>query len=98
MIRILYYSLTIVFGIIGLLLYIKNIKKIDSISIFSHLLMVCYLLIIGGTVYTHITSFHAIRPLYLGNIYIIQTIFILLNIYRKVSVSKKVSIDNEKNN
>ena len=81
-IRIIYYSLTIVFGIIGLFVYIRNIKKIDSISIFSHLLMICYLLIIGGTAYTHVTSFHAIRPLYLGNIYIIQTIFILLNIYR----------------
>lgn len=81
-IRILYYSLTIVFGIVGLLLYLKNIKKIDSISILSHLLLMCYLLIIGGTSYTHVTSFHAIRPLYLGNIYILQSIFIMINLYR----------------
>ena len=98
MIRILYYSLTIVFGIIAILLYLNNIKKFDYISILSHLLLICYLLIIGGTVYTHVTSFDAIRPLYLGNIYIIQTIFILLNLYRRVSVSKEVSIDNKKSN
>lgn len=82
MIRILYYSLTIVFSIISILVYLKNIKKFDSISIISHILIMCYGLIIGGVAYTHTTSFHAIRPLYLGNIYIIQSIFILINLYR----------------
>lgn len=88
-IRIIYYSITIVFGILSLLLYLKNIKRFDSLSINSHLLLISYLLIIGGTVYTHITSFHAIRPLYLGNIYIIQTIFILLNICRLKNFKEK---------
>lgn len=82
LIRIIYMILTVLFGIIALLIYLRNIFKWDSISILSHILVICYGLIIGGTVYTHITSFHAIRPIYLGNIYIIQTIFILINIYR----------------
>ena len=88
-IRIIYYSLTIVLGILSLFLYFKNIKKFDSINILNHVLLICYLLIIGGVTYTHVTSFHAIRPLYLGNIYIIQTIFILLNIYRMKDYLKK---------
>lgn len=82
LIRIIYYSLTIVFSIVSLLIYLKNILKWDFISIISHILIICYLLIIGGVAYTHTTSFHAIRPLYLGNVYIIQSIFILLNLYR----------------
>ena len=81
-IRLVYKWLTIIFSIISLFIYFKNIRKLDTISIISHVLLVSYLLIIGGVVYTHITSFHAIRPLYLGNIYIIQNIFILLNMYR----------------
>ena len=84
--RIIYKYFTIIFRIISVLLYLKNIKKIDSISILSHLLLICYLLIIGGVAYTHTTSFHAIRPIYLGNIYIIQCLFILINIYRIKSV------------
>ena len=81
-IRLVYKWLTIIFSIISLFIYFKNVRKLDTISIISHVLLVSYLLIIGGVVYTHITSFHAIRPLYLGNIYIIQNIFILLNMYR----------------
>ena len=88
LIRIMYYSLTIVFSIVSLLIYLKNILKLDIISIISHILIVCYLLIIGGVSYTHVTSFHAIRPLYLGNIYIIQNIFILINLYRLKKVKK----------
>ena len=81
-IRIMYEILTIVLSIVSLIIYIKNLKKFDHISIISHLLMVCYMLIIGGVAYTHISSFNAIRPLYLGNVYIIQSIFIILNMYR----------------
>lgn len=81
-IRIIYEILTIVLSVVSLIIYIKNIKKFDHISIISHLLIVCYMLIIGGVAYTHISSFNAIRPLYLGNVYIIQSIFIILNMYR----------------
>ena len=81
-IRLLYKWLTIMFSIISLFVYFKNIRKFDTINIINHILVVCYCLIIGGVVYTHITSFHAIRPLYLSNIYIIQSLFILLNMYR----------------
>ena len=88
-IRIIYMVLTIVLSIISLFLYFKNIKKFDAISIISHILMVSYLLIIGGVAYTHITSFNSIRPLYLGNVYIIQSIFIILNMYRIKDFTKK---------
>lgn len=88
-IRQIYKWFTIVFSIVALLLYLRNIKKKDGISVFSHLLLICYLLIVGGVAYTHISSFNAIRPLYLGNVYILQTIFILLNIYRIKDFCKK---------
>ena len=81
-IRKIYEFLTIVFSFISLFIYFKNIKKFDSISILSHLLLICYLLIIGGVSYTHISSFNSIRPLYLANIYIIQSIFIIINVHR----------------
>ena len=88
-IRIIYMVLTIVLSIVSLFIYIKNIKKFDSISIISHILIISYLLIIGGVAYTHISSFNAIRPLYLGNIYIIQSIFIIFNMYRIKDFKKK---------
>ena len=81
-IRVIYELITIVFSVFSIFLYIKNIKKFDNISIISHLLLISYLLIVGGVAYTHISSFNAIRPLYLGNVYIIQSIFIILNMYR----------------
>lgn len=81
-IRIIYKYITIIFGIISIIIYFKNIIKFDNISVISHILMVIYILIIGGVVYTHTTSFHAIRPLYLGILYIVQTLFILINMYR----------------
>ena len=80
--RIIYFAFTTLFSIIALFIYAKNINKLDSINIFSSILMICYLLIIFGVTYTHITSFHAVRPIYLGNVYIIQNIFILINLYR----------------
>lgn len=82
LIRLIYKYLTIIFSIICLIIYLKNILKFDEISIISHILIICYALIIGGVAYTHTTSFHAIRPLYLGNIYILQCIFIVVNLYR----------------
>ena len=89
-VRIIYKYLSIIFSILALIIYIKNIKKFDRKSIISHILLVCYLLIIGGITYTHTTSFHSIRPIYLGNIYVIQNIFILINISRiKISNIKK---------
>lgn len=89
-IRIIYEILTIVLSLVSLFIYFKNIKKFDSISIISHLLIISYMLIIGGVAYTHISSFNAIRPLYLGNVYIIQTIFVLLNIYRIKDYKKRI--------
>jgi hypothetical protein len=80
--RIIFMVLTIILSIVSLVIYFRNIIKFDSISIISHLLMISYLLIIGGVTYTHISSFNAIRPLYLGNVYIIQSLFIIFNMYR----------------
>ena len=87
-IRQIYKWFTIVFSILAILIYFKNIKKFDEISIVSHILMVCYLLIVGGVAYTHTTAFHAIRPLYLGNVYILQSIFIGVNLYRLRVIKK----------
>lgn len=92
-IRTIYEILTIILSIICLGIYIKNIKKFDYISILSHLLIICYMLIIGGVAYTHISSFNAIRPLYLANIYMIQSIFIMLNMYR---IEDKISLRHNK--
>ena len=93
MLRIIYELTTIILGIISLIVYIKNIKKIDNINIINHLLVISYMLIIGGVAYTHISSFNAIRPLYLANIYMIQSIFIVLNLYRiKDKINIKTSL------
>ena len=81
-IRVIYECFTILLSIISLIIYFKNILKFDRISILSHILVISYCLILGGIVYTHTTSFHSIRPLYFGNIYIIQSIFILINLGR----------------
>ena len=81
-IRLIYKYFTIILSVLSIVIYLKNIRKFDEISIISHILIVCYCLIIGGVAYTHTTSFHAIRPLYLGNVYILQNIFLLLNLYR----------------
>ena len=80
--RLLYKYFTVIFSVVALIIYFKNIKKLDKLNLISHILLMCYLLILGGVVYTHTTSFHAIRPLYLGNIYIIQDLFILVQLCR----------------
>lgn len=87
-VRQFYKYFTIIFSIISLIIYFKNILKFDEISILSHILLVCYELIIGGVTYTHTTSFHAIRPLYLGIIYIVQSMFIVINLAR-IKFNKK---------
>ncbi len=89
-IRMIYEVITILLSIVSIFLYLKNLKKFDNITIISSILLVCYMLIIGGVAYTHITSFNAIRPLYLANIYTIQSIFIILNIYRLKDKSKRI--------
>ena len=61
--------------------------------ILRHLLIICYMLIIGGVAYTHISSFNAIRPLYLANVYMILSIFIMLNMYR---IEDKISLRHNK--
>lgn len=88
-IRNIYKYLTIVFSIISLIFYFKNIKKKDKLNFILHVIFFIYLIILGGVVYTHATAFHAIRYRYLSNIYILQNIFILLNLYRW--------LDNKKN-
>ncbi|MBQ6436770.1 hypothetical protein IJJ27_04440 [bacterium] len=80
--RFFYQYLTPIMSILALFIYGYNFTKFDSRSILCHLLVTCYLLIIGGIAYTHTTSFHAIRPLYLGNIYLIQSLFILISLSR----------------
>ena len=88
-IRIIYKYLTIVFSILALIIYLINIKKLDKLNLLIHLILLSYLIILFGVVYTDVTAFHAIRYRYLGNIYILQNIFILLNIYRYIDNKKE---------
>lgn len=81
-IRKTYEIFTVAFSIISLIIYIKNIRKKDILNLILHIILIIYLIIICGVTYTHITAFDAIRYCYLGNIYILQSIFILLNLYR----------------
>ena len=88
-IRVFYQSFTLIFSLIAFIIYLTNITQFDQKSILSHLLLICYCLIIGGLAYTHATSFHAIRPLYFGNVYLIQSLFILINLSRVTAGNKK---------
>ena len=81
-IRIIYKYFTIIFSIIGIFIFIRNIKLRDKINLLITITLITYLIILFGVVYTHTTSFYAIRYFYLGNIYILQSIFILLNMHR----------------
>lgn len=81
-VRMIYKNLTIVFSFIGLFIYIKNIKKKDKLNLLIHIILIIYLFILFGVVYTHVTAFNAIIYRYLSNIYILQNLFILLNLYR----------------
>ena len=86
-IRIIYAVIITLLSIPALIIYIKNIKSKNKIIILEHILLLIYLLIMCGVVYTHVTAFNAIRYRYLSNIYIIQSIFIFLNIL--VFIDKK---------
>ena len=81
-IRKSYEIFTIVFSVISLLVYLKNINKKDNLNLIIHLIVFIYSIIICGVTYTHTTAFDAIRYCYLGNVYILQNLFILLNLYR----------------
>ena len=86
-IRIIYKYSTIILSVISIILYIKNIKKKDKLNILLHTILLIYIIIICGVVYTNVTAFFAIRYRYLANIYILQSLFILLNMYRLIEKS-----------
>ena len=81
-IRQIYMYLTIIFIVVSIIIYLKNIFKFDELNIIIDLILISYLVIILGVAYTDVTAFHAIRYMYLGNTYILQSLFILLNLYR----------------
>lgn len=81
-IRQTYKYFTIIFSIVSLIIYLKNIKKKDKLNIILHIILIIYLIILCGVTYTHTTAFNAIRYGYLGSIYILQNLFIILNLYR----------------
>ena len=80
--RLFYQFFISIFSIVSLVIYFINIKKFDILGIIINILLLSYFIIISGIVYTHITAYHAIRYMYLGNIYILQELFIILNLYR----------------
>ena len=82
--RLVYKYFTIIFSIISLLIYIKNITKKDEFNIVLHSILLSYLAIIGGVAYTNVTAFPSIRYFYLGNTYILQNLFILINLIRYI--------------
>ncbi len=81
-IRLIYKYLTIIFSIIGVITYIRFIKRKDNLNNILHIIVLLYLIILGGIVYVDVTSFHAIRYRYLADVYILQELFILFNIVR----------------
>ncbi len=89
-IRLLYSIFTIIFSFVAVLLFIKNIFKLDLLSVIIDIILICYLIIILGISYNNVTAFPSIRYSYLGNIYILQNLFILLNIYRYFKVRGKI--------
>ena len=97
-VRITYEILTIVFSIISLIIYMKNIKIKDMTNLILHIILIIYLIIIFEVTYTHITAFDAIRYCYLGNVYILQSIFIFLNISRIYNKKVKVKENDFSNN
>ena len=81
-IRNIYKYFTIVFSLISIFIYIKNIKIKDKLNLIIHITLISYFTILLGVTYTNATAFHSIRYFYLGNIYILQSLFITLNIER----------------
>ena len=93
-IRIIYKSFSIVFSIIAILIYIKNLRVKDNLNLFIHIVVLIYIMILFGVVYTHVSAFHAIRYRYLSNIYILQNLFIVLNLSRLIT-NKKVGMNDD---
>jgi len=94
--RLIYKYLTIILSLVSLVIYFMNIKKLDKLGIIINLLLISYFIILGGVVYTHITAYHAIRYMYLGNVYILQELFIILNIYRIYENKKLKELEEKK--
>ena len=82
-IRIIYKYLTIILSIYALVIFIKKIKEKNKINFIISLILIIYIVILCGITYTDTTAFKAIRYFYLGNIYILQSVFIFLNIWRE---------------
>ena len=82
LLRNIYKYFTIVFSIIALIIYLRNIQIKDKLNILTHIVLLTYLVILCGVAYTNTTAFSAIRYCYLGGIYILQNLFIMLNVYR----------------
>ena len=77
-IKLFYKFFTIIFSFVSILIIITNKKIIKKKFIVEFIILLIYLLITVGIAYTHTVNFSAIRYFYLGNIYILQTIFIIL--------------------
>lgn len=92
-IRNIYKYFTIIFSIVSLIIYLKNIKIKDNLNLILHIILLTYLIIICGVTYTHTTSFDAIRYCYLCNVYILQNLFICLNLYRLYTKYKEKNIE-----
>ena len=57
------------------------------------ILTIIYLCVILGVAYNHVTSFFSIRYLYLGYIYIVQSLFIMLSISFKLKKCDILKMD-----
>ena len=77
-----YKYFTIVFSIVAIGIFLKNIKIKDKLNLILYIIVIIYTIIICGITYTHTTAHDAIRYCYLGNVYILQNLFILLNLTR----------------
>lgn len=96
-IRIIYMLLTILLSIPALIIYVKNIKEKNKLVYLNHIILLVYLIILSGVVYTHTTAFYAIRYRYLSSIYILQELFIIINIYIFLNnkILKKEDVKND---
>ena len=81
-VRVIYKWFTILFSILSIGVYIKNIKVKDKLNMMIHMTLMIYIIIICGVAYTNTTAYPSIRYCYLGSVYILQSIFIYLNMYR----------------
>ena len=102
-IRIFYQYFTIIFSFICVIIYFINIKKIFNKNMFiTTLILITYSIIILGVTITNTTGFHAIRYYYLGNVYILQTIFIILNLngvkYERFRVNNFITLFKRRKN